>query len=569
MRELRLAEEAAIGRAVKLIGWIWETNAAFQVFYSLPGRVDVMHRGDARSVYEYIRYHMRRKILIAAALLTAVATGLGAQDAPQKQSAEPSAPLPLITLKDAIDSASASGDDFLITAGTLEVARRQRSLDLAKQALSLSASGSYGVVDGIGTDTQTTASTDKTVIAETSAVQSYDQGLISKAANASNGSTLSSSYNGIASSPAASLSLSGPLTKATLSAAQTIPVPQSSIDTVTQQSVVGLSLTQTVWDGYPGGQYKASLAKSLLTFQGKELSATQSGSAAVAKVKQAYIAMLAAQRDLDIKKQVLEKQRNLLAQIEAVYAIQQASAIDLRTARVNARSAEIDVSSSDKTLRLANERLAVIMGRDPGSRFSVADIEDPEMPAASIDEAMAIGLQKRGDVAQLDLNAKSSLIDAALTRAQAKPNVSLSGGAGLAVGWMSPPVVASALSVGAKISLPVFDSGAADLQAKTNESQASLYALQASQLRKTISSDIRDYFESAQLQAEKVALAKESAELAEAQFELMKAQNKYGTATVQDVLTASVTAATAEVGYGTAKSAYLSAVLQLSTAMGL
>jgi outer membrane protein TolC len=528
-----------------------------------------MHIGDTRSVFDYIRANMSKKVFWAIALFAAAAAGLRAQDIAQVPPKSADASLSVITLKDAIDSAATSGDDFLIAAGTLEVANKQRALDLAKQGLSLSASGSYGVVDGLGKDTETTASTDKTVIAETSALQSYDQSLISKAANASNGSTLSSSYNGIASTPAASLSLSGPLTKATLSAAQTIPVPEASIPTVTQQSVVGLNLAQTVWDGYPGGQYKATLTKSLLAFQGKELAATQSGSAAVTKVKQAYIAMLAAQRDLDIKKQVLAKQQNMLAQIEAIYAIKQASAIDLRTAQVNARSAELDVSTSDKTLRLANERLAVIMGRDRGERFSVADIEDPEMPAASVDEAISTGLRKRSDVAQLDLNAKSSLIDAAVTRAQAKPNVSLSGGAGLAIGWMSPPVVAGALSVGAKVALPIFDSGAADFQAKTSESQAALYGLQAAQLRKTISSDIRDYFESAQLQAEKVMLAKESADLAEAQFELMKAQNKYGTATMQDVLTASVTAATAEVSYGTAKSAYLSAVLQLSTAMGL
>jgi outer membrane protein TolC len=523
---------------------------------------------DARKFHHYTELDMSRKIRFAAvALLAAAAAGLGAQDAAQGQ--PPAASPPSITLQDAIDSASASGDDFLIAAGALDVAKKQRALDLAKQGLSLNASGSFGMVDGLGTDTVTTASTDKAVIAATSALQSYDQGLISKAVSAASGGSPSSSYNGIASAPSASLSLSGPLTKATLSASQTIPVPQPDIPTVAQSSVVGLSLTQTVWDGYPGGQYRATLAKSLLTLQGKELAATQSGSAAVAKVKQAYIAMLAAQRDLDIKKQVLAKQRSLLAQIEAVYAIKQASAIDLKTAQVNARSAEIDATTSDKTLRLANERLAVIMGRGPSERFSVADLDDPAMPAASVDEAISIGLQKRSDVAQLDLNAKSSLIDAAVTRAQAKPNVSLNGGAGLAVGWISTPVVAGALSVGAKVALPVFDSGAADLQAKTSEGQAALYGLQAAQLRKTLSSDIRDYFESARLQADKVALAKDSMDLADAQFELVKAQNKYGTATVQDVLTASVTAATAEVGYGTAKSSYLSAVLQLATAMGL
>jgi outer membrane protein TolC len=115
----------------------------------------------------------------------------------------------------------------------------------------------------------------------------------------------------------------------------------------------------------------------------------------------------------------------------------------------------------------------------------------------------------------------------------------------------------------------VYDSGAADLQAKTSEGQAALYGLQAAQLRKSLSSDIRDYFESARLLAEKVSLAKDSRDLAEAQFELVKAQNNFGTATVQDVLTASVTASTADVNYEAARSAYLSAVLQLSSAMGL
>ena len=141
--------------------------------------------------------------------------------------------------------------------------------------------------------------------------------------------------------------------------------------------------------------------------------------------------MLAAQRDLDVKKQVLDKQNKLLAQIQAVFTIKQASAIDLKTAQINARSAEIDVETADKTLRLANERLAVIIGQAISANASPwRTSSDPTLPAASIDEAIQIGLQKRTDVAQFELNAKSSRIDAALARAQAQPSVSLTGGAG-------------------------------------------------------------------------------------------------------------------------------------------
>ena len=147
--------------------------------------------------------------------------------------------------------------------------------------------------------------------------------------------------------------------------------------------------------------------------------------------------------------------------------------------------------------------------------------------------------------------------------------MSLTGGLGLAQSWASPTLSASALSVGAKVTLPILDSGAAAFQAKASEGLAAVYALQAAQLQKTLASDIRDYYETAQLLAEKVDLAKQSADLAESQFELVKAQNKFGTATTQDLLTASVTAATAEVAYGSARNAYLLAELSLETAMGL
>jgi len=476
----------------------------------------------------------------------------------------PSSP-PTLSLEQVLAAAAAYGDDFIIAAGGLEVAKKQRALDLARQGFSLSAAGADQLAYGLGNDGSGTSS----------ALTSYEQGLIGKAVSASLGGSAVSSYQGLSQAPQGSLSLSGPLTKASLSVVQSIPVgtpvdptPPGTSFTIPQSSVVGLNLSQTIWDGYPGFQYSAGLQQSLLAYQGRELAATQSLSAAVTKVKQAYIALLAAQRDLEIKRQVLAKQQSLLVQIQSTFALRQATAVDLKTAQVNARSAEIDVATADKTLRLANERLAVLMGRAPGERFLVADLEDPPMPAASIDEAIAVGLQKRSDVAQLGLSARSSRIAADLSRAQARPIVSLTGGLGTAVGW-SPLVVAGALSLGARVALPVYDSGAAELQARTNEEQSSLYDSQAAQLRKTLSSDIRDFFESAELQVERVSLAKDSMDLADAQFELVKAQNTYGTATLQDVLTASVTAASAEETYQTAKSAYLSAVLQLTTAMGL
>jgi outer membrane protein TolC len=486
--------------------------------------------------------------ILAVSAAFAIGSGLVAQETLTAAQVGPVDSSSALTLDQALSEAVASGDDFALVDRTLGVARLQRSVDVARQGLSLSATGAYSLTDGLGDDK--TAS---------------GQGVIGKAESAS-GSSATSTTTGFAQNAQGSLSLSTPQSKLTLSASHTLP---PSAATTKPSSSIGLTGSQTIWDGYPGGQSSGTLEKSKLTLQSKESQATQSYSAARVKVKQAYITMLAAQRDLDIKKKVLEKQTNLLKQIQAVYALKQASEVDLKTAQINARSAEIDVATADKTLRLANERLAVILGRPASVRFFVADIPDPSLPSASIDEAIAIGLSKRNDLAQYEISSRSATIDSALAKALGQPGVSLTGGAGVAMSWDSPAVYGQALTVGAKITLPIIDSGSADSQAKTSAAQAALYATQAAQLKKTIASDIRDNYETVKLLAEKVDLAKQSADLADLQFELTKTQNAYGTSTMQDVLTASVTAATAEVAYGTARNSYLLAELALESSMGL
>ena len=119
------------------------------------------------------------------------------------------------------------------------------------------------------------------------------------------------------------------------------------------------------------------------------------------------------------------------------------------------------------------------------------------------------------------------------------------------------------------MTFPILDAGVAGIQAKTSAGQAEVYNLQAAQLRKAVAADIQDYYENAQLMLEKIDLAKQSSELAAKQFELVQKQKEFGTATTQDVLTASVTAAIAVVNYGTARNTYLLAELSLEMAMGL
>lgn len=505
----------------------------------------------------------------ASAPGTATPASTGSPQSAPSSAAGLLAPLPpseagsrVVSLDEAIAAAMAGNDDLSIAQGNLAAARAAHAANLAKAEPSLAGSASAGLTEGFGDQSQ------------------------AKATGASGiglGEQLSGGLNFAEGTATAT---SG--TRIGLTATHTVPVsPQTATSggatykvAVPQTTLVSATISQTVWDGYLGGQTKAVVDQSLLTLQGKELAARQARSTAAAKVKQAYITVLAAQRNLALRLGIQAKQESLLAQIRATYAIKQASAIDLKTAEINARSAELDVETSRHDFSLARQRLAVLIGLAPDTDYRVAEIDAPKPPVSSLEEAIAKGLANRADIAQFDIAKRQAMIGLALARGAAQPSLIATGGIGLGFNWGAPadPVLGTStvaaangqsISLGLKLGLPIFDAGAAKAAEAVSRANADVASIQAAQLRKNVQADIRDAWWNLRILAERSDLAAQSVELAQNQLDLTQAQVKYGTATNQDLLTASVNAANAEVAWLTAKSNQLLAELTLETAMGL
>ncbi|HUX41581.1 MAG TPA: TolC family protein [Rectinemataceae bacterium] len=466
----------------------------------------------------------------------------------------------VITFDEAISAAMAGNDDLAIAAGNLAAAKATHEANLAKNEPSLSANGQAGITDGF---------TDQTM---------------AKATGASGLGLGESFTGGLSFGIGTANATSG--TRIGISATQTVPVsPQISASgsgsvAVPQTTVVAATISQTVWDGYVGGQTQALVDQSILTLKGKELAARQARSAASTKVKQAYITALVAQRTLALRLGILDKLNSLYKQLQATYAIKQASAIDLQTAEINAKSAGLDVETSRHDYSLARQRLALLIGLAPDANYRVAEIDVPKLPAASLDDAIAQGLAKRADIAQYDIAQRSALISAAVAGGSAQPSLLATGGIGVGLNWGASAdpsqsvksvdaTTGQSISLGLKLGLPILDSGAAKAAEDAAKATARVAATQAAQLRKSVAADIRDAWWNLQILAERSDLAAQSVDLAESQFALMQAQVKFGTATNQDMLTASVNAANAEVAWLTAKSNQLLAELTLETAMGL
>ncbi len=440
----------------------------------------------------------------------------------------------IVTLSQSINEALANGDEYKILQGNLEAGRAQHALNVSKDSFSLAGSLGYVKSDTFG----------------------------NTAAFA--GQSIPSSGVTFPAGPQAGLVLSGPLTSAALNAYPVMPLTGTGAGS--DSSAFTLALNQTLWSGYPGGSARATVDKSLLALQGKELAAESGRLSLIYNVKLAYYATLSAQQGLASKNETLLKQKAILTQIQATYDLKLTSLVDLKTAQLNADGARVDLDSAERDLRAARSSLAALMGRPVTDEFQVDEEQDPGIPVDSLEKAISEGLSRRTDVKQMELNVKSGNIELAVAKGQATPTVNVNGGVSVLYNWNGKDV--GEVTAGVKVSMPVLDAGAVKNQVDAIQRQNDVYAAQEDQLVRNITTSIRNAWDGVQIAREKLEYAKLAAETTDLRLRILKVQQENGTASAQDLLTASVNAANALAALQAAKNASQLAVLMLENVMG-
>jgi outer membrane protein len=444
---------------------------------------------------------------------------------------------PVITLSQTIDAAMAGGDDVKLLKVNLAVARAQHAGNVSRNSLTLGGSGAAGF-NYPGGDTKVLSSYSQALSAGATSVQGAQLGV----------------------------GVSGPLTSVAVSASPWIPPLPNTVNPDTAGGV-GVSVSQTLWNGYAGGPAQATVDKSLLALQGRQLSTDSGLLTVVYRVKQAYFAMFDAQLAVAAAQQVLQQQSALLQQLTAVHDLKQLSDVDLRTAQINARSARLTVQNAQNGLRQARVQLAILMGRPTDQEFSVAQPDPQAVPAQTAEEAVAQALQRRVDIRLVELSRRSNAVDLAVARGQATPTVSVSGGVNDIVDYKGPTTAWYA-NIGLRVAMPILDAGAVANLVEAAQQQDQAYAVQLAQLQKGIAAAVQADWENVTLANEKVELARQTADNDDQIVEVYKIQRQAGTASTQDLLTASVNAANARTAYVQAQSTAQLAVLQLLNDMG-
>ncbi|MGO9411693.1 MAG: TolC family protein [Spirochaetia bacterium] len=440
------------------------------------------------------------------------------------------------TLQQCVDAALASGDQAAILTHNLGITRSQYDQSVSANSLGLKGTIGYGLSADTGNAALLSAYSTETGVATT-------PGVIPQALEAG-------------------LALSGPMTSVSLGGSYYLPLVGSFSDT----SLVTMNVSQTIWDGYPGGTQKATVEKSLLSLRAKQLTTDSDRASFVYDVKQAYLTLLSSQRTIAAKRDILAKQESSLAQMEVSFKLQHATAVDLQTAQINVKSAEIDLRTEQNMLREARISLANLMSIPADTDFAVEEIEDSPTLTISREEAVSKGLEQRYELKTIALSVTSTAIDLALIQGQKTPTVSVGGTTYLMFG---PTVQTNAVAMSAtlSVSMPILDAGSAQHKEEENRYQRALYAREESQTRRSITLEIEKAYDSLKTKIEKLDLARLQAENAEAYYLVEKTGNQYGTVTNHDVMAASVDAANAQVSYAQARSDVLLAVLALQNAM--
>jgi outer membrane protein len=446
-----------------------------------------------------------------------------------------------VTLPQCLDAALSQGTDSRILEENIVLSREQYALAVSQSSYSLSASVGENATYGYG---------DSNLLLASSIAAGFDQSPQAAITLATPTTSV-----GLSTTPYTAAS---PLAAALGAFTHSTPGPSGSF---------GVSLSQVIWNGYPGGSARAALEKSLLTLRGRELSRVTGRQNITTAVTQAYFVALGARRDLEVRQQVLEQQNAVLAQTRALHTLQQATEIDLRTAEIDARSAEIEVQNSRSNLHIAGIRLAQLVGWPREKEIAVADMEDPQVPVARVDDAIAEALKRRTDVQQIELNRQSAAIDRALVQGQTTPSVSLTGGANMIVDW-NQLTQAGQGSLGVTVGLPILDADAAAHKLEANRLQNEVFAAQESQLKSSIATDVEEAYNLVQIQLQRLEIARLTSEKLDLQFTLKRTAVQFGTATNQDLFDASVNAGNAKSGVIMAQRNAQLAVLQLRAAMG-
>lgn len=322
-----------------------------------------------------------------------------------------------------------------------------------------------------------------------------------------------------------------------------------------------VKLSQTLWDGYGGGQGLGTARQATLSQEAAALSSAQDLADLVVSVKTAYYAVLSAQEAMAPLQKAVDQSQISLNLIQARYDQKQASLLDLKAAQLSLKTAQTNRQAGVNTLAAGKRTLAHLMGQTD-AEFEVASAEEsvPKFETLALAQAYAQGHRRELKVLKLTQESYQTGVD--LARAAQGPAV------GLTASVTQGQAGDATLALGVSASYSVWDSGASSQGVLQYEALVRQKAAEAVQQSRTIDREVSAAWDDWDLKQQQLAVAQLTLENAEANLQVVRAQFEGGTATNKALLEAEAEVADAVEDHNSATVNLRLAILTWKTALG-
>ena len=340
-------------------------------------------------------------------------------------------------------------------------------------------------------------------------------------------------------------------------------------ESVTKSYAATLSVDQLLYDfGRTGNPLDAAQAN----LRASESEQERTVQDVVLGVKQAYYALLQAEKLMIVAQKSLEQAESHLKQAEAFFRAGSKPRFDVTRAEVEVNNSRLGVINAKNDVRLGRITLNNAMGTDPAAPVTVEDILFAKVDVPILEQALVEAGRNRPELRKAEAG-----IEAAQARIKAEqsnylPNISANGSYSLATGkaemGMAKGDIGNSWNAGVTLTLPLFEGGLT--RGRVGEARANLIALEAQResLKQSILFEVNRAYADLENAAARMDVMEVSLKKARENLDIAQGRYQAGVGPYIEVTDAQVSAVKAETDHVQAQYDYLLAMAKLEKATG-
>jgi outer membrane protein len=197
------------------------------------------------------------------------------------------------------------------------------------------------------------------------------------------------------------------------------------VETFSKGYSAGFSVSQTL---FKSGSNWANIKKAQNSFKISELSYIQESNNLILRIKTNYYRVLQNKNLVKMRQNDVKRKEDNLALIKLLYQVGKEKNTNLEQAEIDLETAEYNILSSQKDLKISVERLNIEIGNSPETDIDLNDELKYESYSFNEQDAIKTAFQSRPDLKQKELSVKSAELDKISARSEFLPNANLSAG---------------------------------------------------------------------------------------------------------------------------------------------